>query len=289
MKTTFIVQTDDNVTLSVTHSYAQNAKAVVLINPGTATKTSFYVPFSEFLVSHGYHVVLWNYRGFCDSKTTELKLCSYQYSDIGRYDIPAVIEHVKSYFPHLPLYCVGHSAGGQQLGIAKNCNQIDAFFAIAVSAGYFPAMPLSYRVKANFFFRIFAPFTGAIFNFIPAKKFRMMEDLPVEFTREWSSWCKERNLFFSEKFYGKSVPISTFQDFNIPIFVFTADDDEICTEQNLTNFWSHVSSDKVITFRRYKVSELPSKSIGHFGYFRKSNQLIWDDILSTINRVYSST
>src|SRR5690554_7760137 len=37
-------------------------------NPGTATKTTFYAPFAEFLADNGYHVMLWNYRGFCESK-----------------------------------------------------------------------------------------------------------------------------------------------------------------------------------------------------------------------------
>ncbi|WP_462163449.1 alpha/beta hydrolase family protein [Pseudoalteromonas xiamenensis] len=286
MKSTIQITTEDHVTLTATCIESSNAKAVVLVNPGTATNTSFYLPFCEFLVANGYHIVLWNYRGFCESKTTELNVCNYRYSDIGRYDMPAVIDEVKERFPNLPLYCIGHSAGGQQIGFARNRDKLDGLIAIAVSAGYFPYMPLSYRIKANFFFRFFAPITLALFNYVPAKTFNFMEDLPRGFAKEWGAWCSEKHLFFSEKFYGQSIPSGAYKDFQAPIYVFSADDDEISTERNISNFWQHVSSEQPITYKRYDSAAFPKKSIGHFGYFRKTNMAIWHDILEVINRLH---
>lgn len=285
MKIKIPILTEDEVQLSATLSRAENARAVVLINPGTATKTAFYLPFSEFLQSHGFHVVVWNYRGFDESKTTSLRGCDYRYSDIGYYDIPAVIDAVKGRFPELPLYCVGHSAGGQQMGLAHNYHKLDALIAVAVSAGYFAYMPLMYRIKANFFFRFFAPVTSALLSYVPAKKFNLMEDLPAGFAQEWATWCREKQLFFADKFYGKSIPEGAYKNFDIPTFVITADDDEICTERNVANFWQHVTSKHPITFKHYKSSEFPAKAIGHFGYFRKQNMPIWLDILHIINEL----
>lgn len=50
--------TTDQVSLAGQLIEAKAAKAMVLINPGTATKTSFYLPFAQFLAEHGYHVLL---------------------------------------------------------------------------------------------------------------------------------------------------------------------------------------------------------------------------------------
>ena len=50
--------TTDQVSLAGQLIEAKAAKAVVLINPGTATKTSFYLPFAQFLAEHGYHVLI---------------------------------------------------------------------------------------------------------------------------------------------------------------------------------------------------------------------------------------
>ncbi|MGL1958297.1 MAG: alpha/beta fold hydrolase [Colwellia sp.] len=282
------ILTKDNVTLYATLYKSQAAKGVVLINPGTATKTSFYNPFAEYLVENGFHVVLWNYRGFCESKTNSLVNSDFIYSDIGKYDIPAVIDKVKEMFSELPLYCVGHSAGGQQIGLAYNYHKLDALIAVAVSAGYFSYMPLAYRIKANFFFHFFSPVTGAIFNYIPAKRMKLMEDLPVGFVKEWGNWCKEKHLFFSSKFYGKSIPEGTYKNFNVPTYVFSADDDEICTDRNISNFWQHVESEHKINFIRYQSAKLPSQRVGHFGYFKKENKKVWADILEKINEVHCS-
>jgi len=72
----------------------------------------------------------------------------------------------------------------------------------------------------------------------------------------------------------------------VPTFVFTADDDEICTERNLHNFWKNVTSDQPITFKRYSIGRGSDQSVGHFGYFRSKNTHIWQDILETINKVH---
>lgn len=259
------------------------AKAIVLLNPGTATKTSFYMPFANFLAENGFHVLLWNYRGFGESRSGSLAGSTYTYAQIGKFDIPSVIEKAKSLYPDLPLYCVGHSAGGQQLGLAYNFDLVDKFIAVAVSGGHFSYMPFGYRIKANFFFRFFAPITSMIFRYVPAGKMDFMEDLPSGLAKEWGDWCKEREYFFSPKFYGKTIPEGTAKNFKMPIHVFTADDDEISTKRNVENFWKNVHSSGGIQFTWYKSLESPQKKITHFGYFKKANRYIWEDILSKLN------
>ena len=276
------MMTKDQVTLQGEWFKAAAARAIVLLNPGTATKTSFYRPFVEFLVGQGYHVFLWNYRGFGESKEGSLKDRAYQFSDIGFYDIPAAIDYVKDCYPDLPLYCIGHSAGGQQLGLANNFDKIDGLIVVAASAGYFAYMPFFYRIKANFFFRFFAPISSLIFGYVPASKLNLMEDLTAPLAREWGEWCREKELFFSPRLYGKIVAQGTGKNFKMPIHVFVADDDEICTEKNMKNFWKNISSSEGIFFTKYKARDFPSQKIGHFGYFKKGNQRVWFDLLKVL-------
>src|SRR5690606_28105552 len=105
------IKTKDNYLLRGKYFKAKNAKAVVMLNPGTATKSEVYYPFAEYIASQGYHVFVWNYRGFCESKNGSLKNSPIRYSDIGYVDVPAVIEKLKTDDPDLPLYAIGHSAG----------------------------------------------------------------------------------------------------------------------------------------------------------------------------------
>lgn len=273
----------DGVVLKGQLIQAKEPKAIVLLNPGTATKTSFYIPFAQFLAEHGYSVMLWNYRGFCESRTTSLKGSDISFSDVGQLDIPAAISKAKELFPQLPLYCVGHSAGGQQIGFAHNCNELQGLIAIAVSTGYFGSMPKDYRIKAHLFFKLIAPISTALFGYVKAEKLNLMEDLPPKLVKEWGRWCAQKDFFFAPKFAKEKPELANYRTFNFPVQVFTADDDEISTAFNVKSLWKNIKSTQPIEFNLYQASEMPKKSVGHFGYFRKANQQVWQDVLAKLD------
>lgn len=262
---------------------AKEPKAAVLLNPGTATKTSFYIPFAEFLAEQGYSVLLWNYRGFCESRTQSLKGSDICFADIGLKDVPAAIDKAKELFPELPLYCVGHSAGGQQLGYAENCNELKGLVGIAVSTGYFGTMPLGFRIQAHVLFKIVTPISNALFGYVKTAKLNIMEDLPPKLAKEWGQWCAKKDFFFDPKFAKKKPELKNYRTFNFPVHVFTADDDEISTVFNTKSLWKHIKSTQPIEFTLYKAANMPKKAVGHFGYFRKANQQIWQDVVAKLN------
>lgn len=276
--------TEDGVTLTGQLVEAETPKAIVLLNPGTATKTSFYLPFAQYLSENGYSVLLWNYRGFCESKTESLAHSDIQFTDVGLYDIPAAIAQAKSLHPNLPLYCIGHSAGGQQLGFAHNCNEIAGLVAVAVSTGYFRTMPLGYRIQANLFFRVICPVSSALFGYVKAKQLNLMEDLPPQLAKEWGKWCRNKDFFFAPTFAKQKPHLANYRTFEFPVQVFVADDDEISTSQNVKSLWQHIKSTYPIEFTRYSAATMPKKVVGHFGYFRRANQTIWHDILAALEQ-----
>lgn len=274
--------TEDNVELTGHFYPANKAKAFVVINPATAIKTSYYRSFINFLNEHNYSVFIWNYRGFGESKRGSLKRSPYKYSDIGRFDIPAAFKRAKLLAKELPFLCIGHSVGGQHVGFVKNRDLLDGLLVVASSAGYFYSMPLAYRMKALFFFKIFAPLTALFCHYVPASRFNLMEDLPYPFVKEWGQLCNEKELFFSPKYFGKTIPDDSFQNLNFPLVVFVASDDEICTSENMENFWKYVKSKKGIEFKVFDHREYDKKKIGHFGYFKRSHRSIWNEMLNAL-------
>lgn len=278
---------EDGVPLKGQVIKADSAKGVVIINPGTATKTSFYLPFANFLASNGYHAVLWNYRGFDASRLSSLANSDISYTDVGQWDIPAVIAKARELYPKLPLYCVGHSAGGQQVGFAHNCDELSGMVAVAVSTGYYGTMPLGYRLQAHLFFKAIAPISNALFGYVRAKKLNLMEDLPPKLATEWGRWCSQEDFFFAPKFAQEKPLLQTYRTLNFPVHVYTANDDEISTAGNTENFWKHVRTAAPVTFTRYDATKMPRKEVGHFGYFRSANQPIWLDMLASLNSFHS--
>ncbi|WP_051296045.1 alpha/beta hydrolase family protein [Eisenibacter elegans] len=157
----------------------EKPKAALQFNAGTATKKEFYLPFLEFLAENNFICCLWDYRGSGDSMPEGgLKNCDFTYSDYGLKDMPTIKVYLNERFPGLPFLFFGHSAGGQQIGLMPNLQNVKGAVNFAVSTGYAPNMPLGYRLMSSYFFYIFAPLSIKLTGYLKAKKFGIMEDLP---------------------------------------------------------------------------------------------------------------
>ena len=70
--------------------------------------------------------------------------------DWAALDVTAAIEHVRARWPALPLAAVGHSFGGQAIGLVPNNDAISRTLMVAAQAGYWRLFqpPENYRVLA---------------------------------------------------------------------------------------------------------------------------------------------
>lgn len=273
---------EDGTLLSGQLLAAEQPKALVLLNPGTATPMRYYLPFAGFLASQGFSVFLWNYRGFDESRQGSLAGSAIEFTDVGQHDMPAAIARAKELAGDLPLYCIGHSAGGQQIGFAHNVNLLEGMLAVAVSTGYTGSMPLGYRLKAHFFFKLLGPVSSRLVGYVAAKRLGIMEDLPAGLVKEWGRWCSKPDFFFDPLFARDKPHLAGYRTLKFPVHVLTADDDEISTEFNTRSLWKHIRTQTPVEFVRYRAAEAPGGHIGHFGYFRRSHPQIWQDMLERL-------
>lgn len=288
-KESFEARCKDGVTLKgflIIPKDEKSIKGVIQFNSGTATKKTFYVPFAEFLAENNYIVCLWDCRGNGESipKNTSLKDCDYRYTDYGIKDMPTVKNFLSQKYPNLPFFIFGHSAGGQQLGLMDNLENVKGNINFAVSTGYLPNMPIGYLISSIYFFFIFTPLSNLFYGFLKAKKFGIMEDMTKNAINEWKDWCLKEDYLFDKKFYGKTVPIGNYQNFDFPIHTFWATDDTISTKKNTYNLWKHFKSTKPITFTELKPSDYNLKEIGHFGFFKKKfKNHFWNQALEVFD------
>lgn len=273
----------DGVVLQGILLIPDSPKAVVQFNCGTATKKEFYLPFLTYLAEHGFICCLWDYRGSGDSAPADMKNCLFTFRDYGIQDMPAIKRFLEAKFPSLPFLLVGHSAGGQQTGFMDQLESVKGMVNFAVSTGYLPYMPLTYRLKSNYFFYVFTPLSILFTGYLKAKNFRIMEDLPRNVVREWRDWCEKETYLFDPKFYGKTVPKGHFQEYTFPIHTFWTADDTISNERNTQNYWKNVKGTKPITFEQLRPADFGLKAIGHFGFFKKSMQeTLWPLVLDRL-------
>lgn len=280
----FEVICSDGVCLKGVLFIPPNPKAVVQFNCGTGTKKEVYQAFLTYLTHHGYLCCLWDYRGSGASSSAHLGSCDFTFSDYGIKDMPAIKDYLSTRFPHLPFFIVAHSAGGQQIGFMPNLDGIKAVINFAVSTGYYPNMPLAYRLKAYFYFYVFTPISVLLTGYVKAKQFGLMEDLPKNVAYEWRSWLEKADYFFDPKFYGKTVPIGHFQQYPFPIHTYWTTDDTISNEANTKAFWRNIQGKKEISFTRLEPKQLGLQRIDHFGFFKRNMQdQLWQQVLQKID------
>lgn len=279
----------DGIKLSGWLLEAKVPKAMVQINSATATPKEYYLSFANYLLEHNYSVLVFDYRGVCESQPKEgLKNCQYEYLDWGLKDIPAAISYSKSLYPDLPFYYVGHSVGGQMVGLLPNKDLIDGYFTFGTSSGYWGHMNFKYRIITHFFFEIIRPIVKYTFGYSKLKFLKIMEDIPYKMTDTWHKWCSVPEYFFDKKYYHEIAEFDGYKDLNFPVKILYTDDDLIANKKNVASLWKHIHSSKGIEIEEYQTKK--NNPIGHFGYFRKKQKNnIWPKVINFFNTLSDET
>ncbi|MGQ3013496.1 MAG: alpha/beta hydrolase family protein [Flavobacteriales bacterium] len=283
-KEPFFTQCADGVTLKGLLLIPENPRAVIQFNGGTAAKKEFYLAFLQYLAENGYACCLWDYRGSGESAPADMKHCEYRFRDYGLLDMPAIRDFLRQRFPELPMLLVTHSAGGQQVGFMDDLRMYKGMLGFGVSTGYLKHMPAGYRLKSTYFFYGITPLSILFSGYLQAKRLGLMEDLPRNVVREWRNWCEKKDYFFDPAYMHKTVPPGSFSNLGFPVHIYWTPDDPIANERSVPTFWSHVHSDKGITFTKLSPAEMQQKTIGHFGFFRKNmRETLWRECVQKLD------
>src|SRR5918999_3011041 len=106
------------------------AERVVLVAPATGVKRKLYRPFAEFLAGEGFAVVTWDWRGTGDSRPASLRGFDATMRDWGERDLAGIIEWATVRYPTARLTAVGHSYGGQSIGLAPHRDRVRALVTV---------------------------------------------------------------------------------------------------------------------------------------------------------------
>ena len=212
----------DDITFPATDGYLLGAtlflprgakRHAVLINSATATPRRIYKGFAGYLARRGCAVLTYDYRGTGDSRQkamvgyNQLKsLVGFKasMSDWAALDAAAAVAWMRERYKTLPLNYVGHSFGGQALGLLPNNTEVSRALFIAAQAGYWKLMasPERYRVYAMLNF-VGLPLTKLL-GYTPGWA-GLGEDLPKGVFEQWVGWVmSERYLFTDPKLPGLS-------------------------------------------------------------------------------------
>ena len=262
----------------------------LLINSGTGIPQRFYAAFAEHAAARRFAVLTWDYRGIGESAPDSLKDCKVRYRDWGHQDVPAAIHWLATRYPDLPLTVLGHSTGGQQLGLAHNVGEVKAAAFVAVSTGYWGGMPWRYKLFSLALWKLYMPLATRFYGYAPSRKIRWGENLPAGVAREWGAWCMQPEYlaaFFDETGYkkppdGDEFGPTWFEQMSCPIQALYFTDDPISTRANAPPMLALFENARIDT-RWIAPSEIGVDAIGHIGFFRPGvGEPLWDGVLERL-------
>jgi predicted alpha/beta hydrolase len=279
-KTYISIICEDGFPLAATLYQPKTVKAAVMIAPATGIKQTFYNSFASFLADSGFGVICYDNRGIGKSRKGSINDGDPSLITWGREDMSAVLEKLKDLFPETTYHLVGHSAGGQLVGLMKNTNDLGSMFNFACSSGSIRNMGFAFKFQAYFFMNVFIPINNLLFGQTNSQWVGMGEPLPKTVATQWSQWCNGSG--YVAMAFEKEIDKHAYDEIDIPSLWLHATDDSIANLANVKDMirvFPNLKSEIVTLEPRI----LGFKEIGHMKFFSSKNKKLWNYAVSFLN------
>lgn len=244
---------------------AGNGRAVT-IQPATGVKQEYYARFAAYLAERGFTVLSFDYRGVGRSLPagrTALRGFDARMRDWGLQDAPAALDFLERAAPGARLMAIGHSFGGQALGLMPRAERLAAALFVGAQSGYWRNWPLRRRgwmwLAAHFAF----PVLPRLLGYFPSTRLGLGEDLPAGVARDWGLFCRHPHYLI-----GALDAYQAYARFNAPIRVYAPTDDSFAPRravEALLALYPSAKSELLPVAPR----DVGAEAIGHFGFFRE--------------------
>lgn len=275
----------DDITFPAVDGYALGAtlflprgakQHAVLINSATAVPRKIYRRFAGYLARRGCAVLTYDYRGIGDSRQRALTGYNQPRSLVGfkatmadwaALDVTAAVSWMRERYHNLPLTYVGHSFGGQALGLLANNAEVSRALLVAAQAGYWKLMvsPERYRVFAMLNF-VGTPLTRLL-GYMPGWA-GFGEDLPKGVFEQWTRWVMSERYLFDDPGL-KTLP--NFDNYKGALRSICLSDDPWATRPAVSLLASgfKATTPDVLTITP---ADADASAIGHLGFFRPEHR-----------------
>ncbi|MDQ7744710.1 alpha/beta hydrolase family protein [Hydrogenophaga pseudoflava] len=244
----------------------------VLISPATGVRQHFYLRFARWLAAQGHDVLVFDYRGIGLSLQGRLKDCRATLADWGQQDQVAALDWLLARTGAAQAVIVGHSAGGQMIGLLPNHHRVARLVGISASTGWFKAMRPGFRLKANFGMRLVLPLGTRLTGYGTTALLGLGENLPAGVALQWSRWCARGG------YATNAVRHQPERDFHAqvrtPVTVLHAEDDDIANPATVADLLRTLPA-APRQAHCLKPRDLGLRHLGHLDWFRQSHQSVW--------------
>jgi predicted alpha/beta hydrolase len=267
----------DGYLLGATLFLPRGAKRhAVLINSATAVPRKIYRGFAGYLARRGCAVLTYDYRGTggsrqkpADGRHQPKSLAGFKasMSDWAALDVTAAVAWMRERYRNLPLNYVGHSFGGQALGLLANNAEVSRALLIAAQAGYWKLMASPERYRVYVMLNLVGTPLTRLMGYAPGWS-GLGLDLPKGVFQQWVGWVMSERYLFDDPTL-KALP--NFSRFEGALCALCLADDPWATKPAVELLCSGFTSTKpeILTIAP---ADVGAAKIGHFGFFRPEHR-----------------
>jgi len=250
------------------------SRRVVVVNSATAVPRSFYRRFAVFLAEHDYSIVTYDYRGIGGSRPASLRGFQATMRDWGLLDMAGVIDWMHDRYRPSRLFVVGHSVGGQLMGLLHNAHLVDGMLCTSAQSGYWRIQGGAQKWFVGAYMYLAFPLLPRLFGYFPWTWFGATEDLPHGVALEWSRWCRSPRYLLEDP----DLPeLANFPGFGAPILAYSFEDDDWGTRRAVDQMMSAYSGARVER-RHVSPGDVGMERIGHFGFYGNGAETLWNQV-----------
>ena len=256
---------------------AAPARRAVLVMPATGVPQTYYGKFAAFLAERGFPALTFDYRGIGRSRPASLRGMQARMRDWVLLDAAAASSFLQA--KHGELLVVGHSFGGQVIGLLPNPERLAGALVVGSQSGYWKNWPPLGQVWMWFATHVALPAVSRALGYFPGSRLGFGEDLPAGVAIEWASWCRNPRYVV-----GALRAEAAFARFSSPLLAYSISDDAFAPPAAVKALLELYPASRS-EIRAVAPRELHARNIGHFGFFRESfRDTLWRDAVEWLER-----
>lgn len=247
------------------------ARAGLLIAPAMGVEQRYYADFAQWMAAQGWLVLSFDYRGMGASRPAEMRgSLKGLAADIRLWaerDASAALDELDRRLggAERPIHWLGHSLGGQILGLLPNRERVSRAITVGSGSGYWRENSAGLRRYVWWLWYVIVPLSLPLFGYFPGRRLRKVGDLPRGVMAQWRRWCLDRDYMMGE---GGAALRAQYAALRAPMLSLAFTDDEFMSRRNTESLHGfYVGAQPEL--RRIAPADVGVRRIGHFGFFRK--------------------
>jgi predicted alpha/beta hydrolase len=269
------ITTRDGVALAATlHTPLTpgSIRAGVLISSGTGYPKEFYDRFAAYGATRGFACLVYDYRGIAGSAPEDMRTCNADFFTWGTKDAPAALDALVSKLDGLPVFTLGHSFGGQLVGLMDNHRLARGHALIAVGNGHWLQHHATEWWLEFLFFYILGPLSLARHGYLKGPDFWPGANMPAALFRQWKRWCLSPGYYWND--VQNQLGGAHFEMHGAPMCQFAFSDDPVVNPKS-EPFTRQCYKGATYETRWINPADLGVEKIGHSGAFSRKAAAFW--------------